>query len=240
MLETLGGMDAVDEYASDRLSTYSWHTGGRVEPLDPDEPCPLLFRDLGPRPTLTFLTGRLRRLAGPMSPLLYLRTERWQEPYTDHSGCGRLVFLRPLLVRPWRSGVPFVFVARGSADLDRSALGWVPSGVGLDRAADLLSAVANVDELREALGGRDYDAAREAAAAGLVELISQEDESERALGPLRAAHRSSHAQTRLRAETELFALGLSEHDLNDSWGHLAPDDRDRILERVRGWGRRGE
>ena len=34
-------------------------------------------------------------LAGPPSPITYMRTEAYVEPYTDHERIGRLVFLRP-------------------------------------------------------------------------------------------------------------------------------------------------
>ena len=55
-------------------------------------------------PKLAIIGGRLeddndaiydemRRLAGPMTPLTYLRSWRWAEPYVDHAGTGRLVVL---------------------------------------------------------------------------------------------------------------------------------------------------
>src|SRR5262249_13793916 len=88
-------------YPADNLASFRYHPGATLRPLRPEEPCPVLFRDLGSDGMLLFLQGRLRRLAGPPSPIVYMRTEAYAEPYTDHEGIGRLVFLRPLVLHPW-------------------------------------------------------------------------------------------------------------------------------------------
>src|SRR5437660_291858 len=68
-------------YPADNLSAYRYHTGASLRPLRPDEVCPVLFRDLGPVALARFLRGQLRRLAGPQSPIIYMRTEEYVEPY---------------------------------------------------------------------------------------------------------------------------------------------------------------
>src|SRR3954469_18418646 len=88
-------------YPASNLSRFRYHTGATLRPLRPDEPCPVLFRDLGVDATLLFLQGELVRLAGPLSPVIYMRTPDYVEPYTDHEAVGRLIFLRPLGVQPW-------------------------------------------------------------------------------------------------------------------------------------------
>src|SRR3954469_6225574 len=98
--------------AADDLSGYRWHTGATLRPVNPGEGCPVLFRDIGPAALALFLRGRLPRLAGPPSPIVYMRTAEYVEPYTDFEQTGRLALLRPLGLRPWHSGLPHVYVAR--------------------------------------------------------------------------------------------------------------------------------
>src|SRR5262245_45390935 len=116
MHETPAAFNEADHntrrYPADDLSGFRWHTGATLRPLGPEEVCPVLFRDIGPAALALFLRGRLRRLAGPMSPLVYMRTAEYVEPYTDHERTGRLVFLRPLLLHPWHAGTGHVHVAR--------------------------------------------------------------------------------------------------------------------------------
>jgi hypothetical protein len=117
MRETPGEYNATAparRYPVDNLAGFRWHTGAPLRPLAADEPCPVLFRDLGPLAMARFLRGELRRLAGPLSPIIYLRTEEYVEPYTDYERIGRLLFLRPLALGPWHSGVPTIYVARAT------------------------------------------------------------------------------------------------------------------------------
>src|SRR6516165_1737012 len=93
------------------LSRFRYHTGATLRRLGNEETCPVLFRDLGPAGMSLFLGGALKRLAGPMAPILYLRTSRYAEPYTDYENVGRLAVLRPKAIGPWFSGVPEVYVA---------------------------------------------------------------------------------------------------------------------------------
>ena len=48
------------------------------------------------------------------------------EPYTDHEQIGRLVLLRPLLLGPWHSGVPHIYVARATRWPQSEVLGFAP------------------------------------------------------------------------------------------------------------------
>src|SRR5437764_15080723 len=81
-------------YPADDLAGFRWHTGATLRPVAQAEACPVLFRDIGPEALALFLRRRLRRLAGPMSPLVYMRTAEYTEPYTDYERTGRLVLLR--------------------------------------------------------------------------------------------------------------------------------------------------
>src|SRR6476660_5579182 len=103
---------------ADDLSAFRWHTGATLRPLAPGEPCPGLFRDIGPLALALFLRGKLPRLAGPLSPIVYMRTADYVEPYTDFERTGRLVLLRPLALGPWHSGVPHIYVSRAGAGVD--------------------------------------------------------------------------------------------------------------------------
>src|SRR5690348_13834364 len=113
----------------DDLSRFRYHTGATLRRLAPDEPCPRLYRDIGPEAMARFLAGRLGRLAGPMAPILYSRTAAYREPYRDHEPIGRLAFLRPRELRPWSSGVAEVYVAPVGCDARTVAVGFLPPHV---------------------------------------------------------------------------------------------------------------
>src|SRR3954453_3119284 len=99
-------------HGADALSGFRWHTGATLRPVAPGEACPVLFRDIGPAALALFLRGKLPRLAGPLSPIVYMRTADHVEPYTDYEKTGRLVMLRPLAIGPWHSGVPHIYVSK--------------------------------------------------------------------------------------------------------------------------------
>src|SRR6478609_6259423 len=115
----------------DDLSGFRWHTGATLRPLAAGEPCPVLFRDIGPAALALFLRGQLPRLAGPLSPLVYLRTAAYVEPYTDFETTGRLVVLRPLALQPWHAGTPHVYVARARPGVDFGVVGFIPGDISL-------------------------------------------------------------------------------------------------------------
>src|SRR5437764_1176736 len=121
-------------YPADDLSGFRWNTGATLRPLAPGEECPVLFRDIGPAALALFLREKLPRLAGPLSPVVYLRTADYAEPYTDFERTGRLVVLRPLALGVWHSGVPHVYVCRARLGVDFGTVGFVPGDVSLSEA----------------------------------------------------------------------------------------------------------
>jgi hypothetical protein len=136
----------------DDLSGYRWHTGATLRPLAEGEPCPVLFRDSGTAALALFLLGKLPRLAGPLSPIVYMRTADHVEPYTEYEKTGRLAMLRPLALGPWHSGVPHIYVSKARPGVDHNTVGFVPGERPLAEAATRLSGAGNTDELREAFG----------------------------------------------------------------------------------------
>jgi hypothetical protein len=217
-------------YPADDLSGFRWHTGATPRPVAPGEACPALFRDIGPAALALFLRGRLRRLAGPLSPLVYMRTTDYAEPYTDYERTGRLVLLRPLLLHPWHAGTPHVYVARARPEFDARTVGFVPGEVPLAEAARLARDVEDVGRLREVLGGRRYD---EAAAESLLALDRLGEElscSETRAAPLRRRLQSPDRGERERAREGMSRVGLTEADLCAAWHHLPRARRAEITE----------
>src|SRR5262249_8306696 len=118
----------------DDLSRFRYHTGASLRPVGPDEAYPVLFHDLGPVALARHLRGQLPRLAGPLTPLLYMRTLAYREPYVDHEQIGRLMFLRPRALGAWHAGIPEVYVARATRPVAADAVGYVPGSIPLARA----------------------------------------------------------------------------------------------------------
>lgn len=226
MLETPAS--AGTAYPAEDLRRYQFHTGASLSALRPDEPCPVLYRDLGPVALRRHLRGTLPRLAGPLTPLLYMRTVEFREPYTDYENTGRLVFLRPLHVQPWRSGVPGVFVARATRPVDLSTVAYCPGSIPLESVEPLAREVKDAAELREALGGRDYDEQLAGALHALDGLVAELEATETRAEPLRRALQSHLRDERLRAREELARLGVEENDLCAAWHHL-PRERRALL-----------
>jgi hypothetical protein len=220
-------------YPVSNLARFRYHTGAEPRPLEPDEPCPVLFRDLGPAATALFLRGRLRRLAGPLSPIIYMRTCEYVEPYTDHEQIGRLVFLRPLVLQPWHSGVPTVYVAPAEQLLPASAVGFVPGDVPLAKAAELAGDLKDVTEWREVLGGRCHDDALAETLYRLDLLDAELRETEERAAPLRAWLQSSSKDRRQRAREQMARAGLTEEDLCSAWHHLSRPRRAEVREALR-------
>jgi hypothetical protein len=217
-------------YPADDLSGFRWHTGATLRPLAPDETCPVLFRDIGPQALATFLRGGLRRLAGPLSPLIYLRTADYVEPYTDHERTGRLIVLRPLLLHPWHAGTPHVWVARVVSGVDTATVGFVPGGMPLAEAARRARDAADTRQLREALGGRVHDEAVAESLRALERLEAELARSEELAAPLRKRLQSADRVVRERARAEMKRVGLTESDLCTAWHHLPRARRDWITE----------
>jgi hypothetical protein len=217
-------------YPADDLSGFRWHTGATLRAVRPGEVCPVLFRDIGPAALALFLRGRLRRLAGPLSPLVYLRTADYTEPYTDYERTGRLVVLRPLLLHPWHAGAAHVYVARAVPGVDETTVGFIPGEVPLAEAARLTCTLESVAQLREVFGGRAHDEAVGESLAALDRLEAELSRTEVRAAPLRARLQSPDRAERERVRTELERVGLTETDLCAAWHHLPRARRGWIAE----------
>ncbi len=224
----LDRLDAL--YPADNLRRFSHHTGAPLRPLDADEPCPILFRDLGPMATALFLRGALGRLAGPLSPITYMRTSDYPEPYTDHGRIGRLILLRPLELAPWHSGLPTVYVSSASRAPDPRTLALVPAHVPLRAAAEAAALILDRRQLREALGGHDYDDALEDTLARVNHLEATLHLTERLAAPLRRALQAPDLALKDAARDLMAEADLSEGDLCAAWHHLPDQRRAHIAE----------
>jgi hypothetical protein len=211
--------------AADDLSGFRWHTGATLRPLAPGEPCPVLFRDVGPEALALFLRGRLPRLAGPLSPIVYTRTAGYVEPYTDYERTGRLVILRPTTMRPWHSGLPHIYVARARHGVDGESVGFIPGDVPLTNAAERIDGTSNVRELKDALGGRAYDEAVAESLHRLDRFAGELERTEERAAPLRKLLRSPDCAARDRARSEMARTGLTESDVCTAWHHLPRERR---------------
>jgi hypothetical protein len=232
MHETPAGFNeaAHRRYPADDLTGFRWHTGASLRPVGQDEMCPVLFRDIGPAALALFLGGRLSRLSGPLSPLVYMRTADYTEPYTDYERTGRLVLLRPLLIQPWHAGTPHVYVARARSGIDSPTVGFIPGEVALADAAWLAREVKDVRQLREALGGRNYDEAVSESLLALQRLEEELAHTEARAAPLRRLVQSRDRAERELAREAMGRVGLTETDLCTAWHHLPRDRRGWIAE----------
>lgn len=210
------------------LSRYRFHTGAPLRRLGEDEALPVLFRDLGTIALAEFVRAGLRRFAGPCTPLLYLRTLRYREPFVDHENTGRLVFLRPRELELWHSGVPEVFVAPAESRVDAESVALVPELSRLPAVAAAAPQLESRAALRELLGGRVYDEACAGALADLERLNRELAEVERTAEPLRRRFQSRDPRLRDQARERMAALGIDEADLCTCWHHI-PRPRRRVL-----------
>jgi hypothetical protein len=180
----------------------------------------VLFRDLGPIGMERFLSGTLKRLAGPMAPILYLRTARYIEPYTDHEEIGRLAVLVPKALEPWHSGVAEVYVASaGQAPLPQH-MAFVPTAWASADGMRILEGLADAAAIREALGGRLHDEYRMDLAARLRTLQAELEASERLARPVRQRLQSGAWAEREAARRDMEQHGISERDLCSAWHHI--------------------
>jgi hypothetical protein len=235
MLETPDdfGRRTGSRYPSDNLTGYRYHTGATLRPLRSDEVCPVLFRDLGPVALARFLRGQLRRLAGPQSPIVYMRTEEYVEPYTDHERIGRIVFLQSLVLQPWHSGEATIYVARALPAFDAGVVDFVPGDVPLATAARLARDVTDVRQLREVLGGRGYEEATAETLRRLDGLAEELARTEEMAAPLRRRLQAPDGKVREQARAEMERVGLTESDLCTAWHHLSRERRGLIGETLR-------
>lgn len=220
-------------YPADNLAGFRWHTGATPRAISPEEACPVLFRDIGPAALALFLRDRLPRLSGPLSPLIYMRTADYVEPYTDYERTGRLLILRPLLLHPWHSGTPSVYVARARSSVDAAMVGFVPGDVPLSEAARRAESLTSICQWRESLGGRCYDEVVAESLYALDQLAAELAASEDLAAPLRDSLQSRDRDVRQRTRDQLERVGLTEMDLCTAWHHLPHPRRDWIAETLR-------
>jgi hypothetical protein len=226
------------------LREFRWHTGGTVRPLGAGEPRPVVFRDLGPAATLRLLEGRLARLAGPTSPVTYLRTAAYREPFVDHGQFGRVAVLPCAVAAVWHAGIAEVFITDADARFEPRAMAVVPDR-DLDALARQAAAMRDARELREQLGGAVHDDWLADTADRLRAFGRELADVEAHLAPLRRAFQAPDRAHRRRARERMATLGLTEVDLCAAWHHIAPARRAEVIDRVRGadgWeaGRAGE
>lgn len=217
----------------DDLSGFRWHTGAPLRPLAPGEPCPVLFRDVGPAALALFLRGTLPRLAGPLSPIVYMRTADHVEPYTDFEKTGRLAILRPRSLDVWHSGVAHIYVSRATPGVDFATVGFVPGEVSLTEAARRIGDATDTRALREVFGGRAHDEAVSESLHQLDRLGAELAATEELADPLRARLQAPDRRTRDETRTAMARVGLTESDLCTAWHHLPRDRRAWIAAALR-------
>jgi len=214
--------------AEANLSRFRYHTGAQPRRLAGDEPCPPLFRDIGWEAMHRFLSDDLELLCGPISPITYLRTCDYVEPYTDYGRTGRLMLLRPELIVPWHSGLESIYIASRSTRIDPNIMVFIPAEIPLADAAEQFAAVSDRVELIDAIGRDRYRDAVAETQERLLHLRSSHAETERYAAPLRAKFQSRDLYDRELARTWMDRLQLTEQDLCTAWHHL-PDDRREII-----------
>jgi hypothetical protein len=167
----------------------------------------------------------MSQLGGRWSPVVYLRTADWVEPYTDHGRVGRLVLLRPQAIEPWRSGAEHVYVAPRGLPWRAAAVAFVPGAAPTARLQAEAAHLRRPEEVRETLGGRAYDEAVAGTRARIASLTASHARSERIAGPLRERLQSGGPTARDAARRALAAAGITEEDLCAAWHHLSDDRR---------------
>jgi hypothetical protein len=220
----------------DDLRKFSAHTGFPLRVVDPDEPCPVLFRDLGLVGMNLFLNNRLERLAGPLSPITYMRTANYQEPYEDFEAIGRLVLLRPMALQPWHSGIASVYVARAGRMPSCDTMGLIPGNVDLASVAGSLAAVTTIDELRECFGLRVYHDALAETRALVQALLREMCEVEQHAEPLRKCLKSFDRGKVEWARAVMAAHSITQADLCCAWNHVSRERRASLADALRSIG----
>ena len=216
----------------DRLERFRWHTGADPRPIGDDETIPVLFRDIGPVAMQQFLSGHLTRLAGPMTPITYLRTADYVEPYTDYGRIGRLVLLQPATLFPWHSGVRNIYISKASRMPEKDTMAFIPSSWTLQEAAAALANVGSVNELRDIVGWNEYAEQQSETLASLQQLNNDHQTCEKHALRLRLAFQTGSLKTKQQLREQLLSEGLDEADLCTAWHHLSEGRRARMLQIV--------
>ena len=206
------------------LRRFRYHTGAEPTRLAVDEPCPPLFRDIGLDGMVRFLRRDLGRLCGPLSPITYMRSADYVEPYTDYGKIGRVMLLSPQKICPWHSGVETVFIGPREIAIDYESMIFIPDELPLNVAADRLSDVRTLPEAIDVMGNRCYQDAKDETSFRLYNLQRAHAKSEIYAAPLRKRFQSRCSDERDEAREWMLRAGLTESDLCTAWHHL-PDQR---------------
>ena len=215
------------------LRRFRFHTGAQPARLAPDEPCPPLFRDIGFEAMGRFLRGELTRLCGPLSPITYLRTAAYCEPYVDHGCIGRIMLLQPQQISPWHSGLEAVYIAPRETRIEPATMVFIPAEIPLSEAVHRFAAVRQRSELTDLIGPSVYESMIADTRDRLTDLQQTHQETERMALPLRRLFQSMDRRERERAAKWLERTGLNESDLCTAWHHLSRDRREHIRASLR-------
>lgn len=206
------------------LGRFRYHTGGQPTRLGPEDECPPLFRDIGFEAMARFLRGELHRLCGPLSPITYLRSADYREPYVDYGRIGRVMLLRPRDVNPWHSGIEAVYIAPRDTAIDSNSMVFIPAEIPLREAATRFTGINRRRDFADAVGPALYADMIQDSRGRLDELQRSHEEAERIAAPLRKLFQSMSEADREQAAQLMERAGLTEGDLCTAWHHL-PDAR---------------
>lgn len=224
---------AAPTAARENLARYRYHTGAQPRPLQADEACPPLFRDIGLEAMARFLQGQLTQLCGIHSPITYLRTADYREPYVDHGGIGRIMLLDPQRVTPWHSGIETVYIAPRTTSIDWQSMVFIPAEIPLQQAANRFHDIRCRDHLIETIGQSEYRDLQTDTAARLNHLIQSHVDSEKIASRLRQKFQSMNQHDRELAAKWMERSGLTESDLCTAWHHISDQRRQFIQAALR-------
>jgi hypothetical protein len=175
-----------------------------------------------------FLSGRLKRLAGPLSPVVYLRTGAYVEPYQDSEEIGRLAFLRPLELDPWFSGIEDIYIADSGQPPARCSIAFVPTELTNQAGAAKVSQCTDIESLREELGGHLYDEMLRDVQYRTVRIIGEQQASEGMARSVRARFQRGNQAERAELRESMTRHGVTESDLCSAWHHVPRDRREAL------------
>lgn len=219
-------MRAPDSFPD--LARVRFHTGATPRPIGDGESCPTLFRDLGPLGMQRYLSGKIRRLAGPMAPILYLRTARYAEPYEDAEEIGRLAILQPQGLKPWHAGYDEVFVASAHLAPDPANMVVVPTAWSFGVEAERLTDLPDADAVREVIGWQVHRDLCEDLLASATCLIAAQEASEQRARPMRQILQTGTPRQREQIRASMREHGVSERDLCSAWHHVPAARREAL------------
>ncbi|MBI3099240.1 MAG: hypothetical protein HYY93_13520 [Planctomycetes bacterium] len=229
MIET---PDDRPDYPGEALRSQAGAIGSMPRPIAPGEPCPILFRDVGPDALAAFLLGGIDSLAGPEAAVVWLRSAEVPPPTRATAEFGEIILLRPMSLLPWKVDEPGVYVAAADRAAAAESLGFVPPDLDRRAAAKAAEAMATEAEWGHHLGSEAYDGAKRLAAGRLGEYLAERSLIEEWAAPLRRLF----AEVPERARSEMERLGLREEDLFGPWFGLDRERREEVRKILMGLG----